>query len=463
MRPAVSSPAGFIAGTARKNTREFIPRIAEAFKRCYHERGRMKASYYTLGCKVNQYETEQIRLGLEKAGFETAASGTGVDVCVINTCSVTSAADGKSRAAIRRAVRANPNALVVVTGCLSELDKNRVEAIEGVGLVVPNADKGSIADIILAAVGGSLPVSGSQPSKPSGVSLRSRTRALVKVQDGCDHFCAYCIVPYARPVMYSRPFDEVLDELRGLGAHGYREVVLAGIRLGAYLSGRRTLADLVLAAAETDGIERVRLSSIEPWEVGGDLTEAMSHPRVCRHLHIPLQSGDDGVLKAMGRPYDSGSYLALVDRIRARVDGIGITTDVIVGFPGETEEAFSNSLSLVRKAGFSRLHVFRYSARKRTRAAAMPGQTDPLTKKRRSDEMLSAGRELIRAFAASQTGRTLQVLVEREAKAVKRLVGYADNYVEVVFPGSAALQGKIVRVRAVGVDEEGRVHGILEQ
>lgn len=453
-------PSAAHCGLRRRGRLSF--RIAGTLGGCYHESVAMKASYHTLGCKVNQYETERIRLSLENAGFETAVFGAPADVCVINTCSVTSTADAKSRAAIRRAVRANPNALIVITGCLSELERDRVEAIEGVGLVVPNADKASAAHRILSALGGSVSARSSQGSADGAVRLRTRTRALVKVQDGCDHFCAYCVVPYARPVMYSRPVEEVLEELRGLAAEGYKEIVLAGIRLGAYRSGRRTLAGLVLAAADIEGIQRIRLSSIEPWEVGDDLIEAMSHPKVCRHLHIPLQSGDDGVLKAMGRPYDSASYLALADRVRARIDGIGITTDVIVGFPGESEKAFSNSVSLVRNVGFSRLHVFRYSARSRTRAAAMPGQVEEEAKKRRSEEMMEAGREVMRGFALSQVGRVLDVLVEREARAFKRLVGYADNYVEAVFAGSASLKGEIVRVRATGVDDENRVCGTLE-
>ncbi len=414
------------------------------------------AAYHTLGCKVNQYETEQIRLAMERAGFETVGFGSVADVYVINTCTVTAVADAKSRAAIRKARRMNPNARVIVTGCLAQLEPDLIAALDNIDLIIPNAEKASVPARIAQSLG-------AQPNLKSSISsIQLRTRALVKVQDGCDHFCAYCIVPYARPGMRSRPVGEVVEELRGLAEAGYREVVLAGIRLGSYNDDGLRLPGLIGLAAEIDGIERIRLSSIEPWEVDAALLDAMQHCKVCRHLHIPLQSGDDAILGSMGRPYDSVGFERLVERVRGRIDGIGVTTDVIVGLPGETNAAFRNTAALVERLGFSRLHVFRYSPRKPTRAAEMPGQVDPATKKARSDELIELGKRGMRTFAESLVGQTVEVLVERELKQVRRLLGYADNYAEVLLAGDPALKGRIVHVRITGVDQDGRARGNAE-
>lgn len=410
------------------------------------------AAYHTLGCKVNQYETEQIRLGMERAGFATVPFSAPADVYIVNTCTVTAVADAKSRAAIRKARRMSPGARIVVTGCFAELEPDQIAALDSIDLIIPNADKHSIADRLALILR-------TQNSEFKTVRIRSRTRALVKVQDGCDHFCAYCVVPYARPVMRSRPIEVVVDELHALAEAGYKEVVLAGIRLGSYSDDGLRLPSLIEQAARIGGIERIRLSSIEPWEADDALLEAMQSPKVCRHLHIPLQSGDDGVLQSMGRPYDAAGYLRLVEKVRERVKGIGVTTDVIVGFPGETDEAFRNTQRLIESAEFSRLHVFRYSPRRRTRAAKMPGQVEPEAKKARSEELIELGRRSVRAFAKSLIGHSLDVLVEREVRSVQRLGGYADNYAEVLFPGDPACKGEIVRVRITGVDRNGRAQG----
>jgi threonylcarbamoyladenosine tRNA methylthiotransferase MtaB len=414
------------------------------------------AAYHTLGCKVNQYETEQIRLAMERAGFATVSFSAPADVYIVNTCSVTAVADSKSRAAIRKVRRLNPAARIVVTGCLAQLEPDDVASLDSVDFIVPNSRKSAIPSLI------GTQLDAERNLKSSIFNLQLRTRALVKVQDGCDHFCAYCIVPYARPGMSSRPVGEVLDELRSLAESGYREVVLAGIRLGSYDHEGLRLPGLIRKAVEIEGIQRIRLSSIEPWEVDDALLDAMQDPKVCRHLHIPLQSGDDSILAAMGRPYDAGYYECLVSRCRERVKGIGITTDVIVGFPGEADPAFQNTADLIQRVGFSRLHVFRYSPRKRTRAASMPGQVDAATKKQRSEHLIGLGRRSAKAFAESLVGRTVEVLVERELRTVKQLMGYADNYAEVVLPGDAGFRGRIVRVRITGVDDSGRALGNAE-
>lgn len=283
---------------------------------------------------------------------------------------------------------------------------------------------------------------------------------MVKVQDGCDQFCSYCIVPHARNRKWSRPVGEVIAEVRALAEFGYKEVVLTGIRLGNYESQisnyelRKGLAELVSSVAAVDGIERIRLSSIEPWEVDDDLLDAMRSPKVCRHLHIPLQSGDDDVLRRMNRPYTAAQYLETVSSVRSSTPGIGITTDVIVGFPGETDEAFGNTRRVIEEAGFSRLHVFRYSPRERTPAASMPDQVPAEVKKQRAENLIELGAAMMRRFVESLVGETLDVLVETQSEQGHHLVGFTDNYVETRIPGDASLRGKIVPVRIAGVDGE---------
>lgn len=418
-------------------------------------------AYNTLGCKVNQYETEKIREKLERAGFTTVPFSSPADAYVINSCSVTGVADSKSRAAIRRAIRQNPHAYVVATGCYVDLEPGLAESMDGIDLLAPTDEKHTIPDRLIAHFGRSqIANQKSQIPRP-----RLRTRAVVKVQDGCDQFCSYCVIPYARSRKWSRPVDEVIGEVEALAARGYKEIVLTGIRLGSYADQRSGLADLVLAVAEVDGVERVRLSSVEQWEITDALLEALGHSKICRHVHVPLQSGDDDVLRQMNRPYTSTAYLGLVRRVRELMPGVGITTDVIVGFPGETDEAFANTCRMIEQASFSRLHVFRYSPRKRTPAGTMPDQVDDRIKKLRADILAEMGRNAARRFAESQVGNILDVLVESRNRAEetgKHLTGFADNYIEVCLSGENSLVGSIVPVEITGVDQDGRAIGRLK-
>jgi threonylcarbamoyladenosine tRNA methylthiotransferase MtaB len=409
------------------------------------------AAYYTLGCKVNQYETEKIRAQLEGIGFATVGFASPADVYIVNSCTVTGSADSKSRRAIRQAVKHNPDAFVIATGCYAELKPTDVAEIEGVDLVVGNDDKDSIAERVLARF------PGLKPNGSSRVQPRTRTRAIVKVQDGCSQFCAYCAVPYARSREWSRPISEVVDEISALAGFGYKEVVLTGIRLGSYSHG---LAGLIEAAAAIDGIERVRLSSIEVWEITDELLGAMAaSPKVCRHLHVPLQSGDAGVLESMRRPYTPQMYAGTVGKARKTLPGLGLTTDVIVGFPGEDTEAFDRSYRFVREVGFSRLHVFRYSARPGTAAVDLPGQVAESDKTARSEMMMARGEELAREFALDLVGKTMPVLAE--SKRTELLSGFTDNYVEVQFAGDNRLRGSIVPVRIDRVGS-GSVEGKIQ-
>ena len=423
------------------------------------------AAYFTLGCKVNQYETEKIREELERLGFSTVNFGSLADVYIVNSCAVTGTADAKSRRAIRQAVRRSPSAFVVATGCYVELEPAAAAGIDGVDLVVGNQEKHLIPERILArfpnlrTLGRDrlqiLPPRGS-PSTASGTCRpRTRTRAIVKVQDGCNQFCAYCTVPYARGRQWSRSLPEVIDEMRALAGFGYKEVVLAGIRLGSYAGG---LPRLVRAASEVEGIERIRLSSIEVWEIDDDLIRAMAEsPKVCRHLHVPLQSGDGRVLGLMRRPYSPEQYAETIQKVRENIPGLGLTTDVMVGFPGESEEAFERSRRFVEEMQFSRLHVFRYSPRPRTEAAGLPDQVPEPEKTRRSRKMMELGIKLQRRFAQRLVGQTVPVLVE--SRRTELLAGFTDNYVEVQFAGSDRLRGRIVPIRLDCAAETGQAFG----
>ncbi len=434
-----------------------------------------KIAYYTLGCKVNQYETEKIRESLEKAGFPTVSFNSSADVYIINTCSVTAIADSKSRSVVRKALVYNPKACIIVTGCYAELEHQSLQEIVGAGVVVENAQKESIVKLVTAKFEQHSIIS-YEHAKPIDTNLpaksrpRSRTRAVVKVQDGCDQYCSYCIIPYARSIRYSRTLSDVIQEIQALARSGYKEIVLTGIRLGSYgqnspgdSQGRVSLPDLIRAAVDIAGIERIRLSSIEPWEVDSALLDVMQSDKVCRHLHIPLQSGDDQILLSMNRPYTTNNYRKTIEQVRRRVPDIGITTDVIVGFPGETERAFDNTRLLVEEIGFSRLHVFRYSARPKTPAASLPGQVPPATRKSRSEALIELGLAGMRGFAASLMGKSAQVLVEKYLPGSNQLVGFTDNYVETRFTGDPSLRGQIVTVRIVAIDQNYAIAQIQER
>ena len=324
-----------------------------------------RVSFFTLGCKVNQYETNSIKAKLKNYGFKCVDIDEAADVVVVNTCSVTSIADSKSRTAIRKAAKLNPNVLIAVTGCYSQLEPTEVEEIDGVWLVIPNEEKDKLPEIIAAKFG-------MQTDIDSHISLpisTSRTRAFVKVQDGCDQFCAYCVIPFARSNKYSRNIEEVISEVEAMANAKYKEVVLTGIRLGSY---EYNLPELISRCAEISKIERIRLSSIEPWEVNDALLDAMQNPKVCRHLHIPLQSGDDFLISQMNRPYTTSQYAEIIKKVRERINDIGISTDVIVGFPGETEFNFNNTKAFIKEMDYfqiTHLQIFTKKTHRSSRNA----------------------------------------------------------------------------------------------
>ncbi len=387
----------------------------------------MRVHVSSLGCKLNQSEMDSLAGQLARAGHEVVVSPTEADLCILNTCAVTHVAAQKSRQALRRLHRENPAAQLLVTGCYAELTPAELADLPGVELVAGNRQKEHLA----ALIGG-----GPTLGQVSGAPLpHTRTRAFVKIQDGCDNACTYCVIHVARGPQRSHPPDRVLAEVRERLAAGHKEIVLTGVHIGAYGHDRDgdmgsdlwTLVARILA--ETDA-PRLRLSSIEPWDLPEQALALWGDPRLCRHLHLPLQSGCDATLRRMNRHYTTAEFAALVAAARAAIPDLAVTTDVIVGFPGESEADFAASLAFVQAMGFSRVHVFPYSLRQGTPAARMEGQVPAPIKAERARAMRAAAAKASRAFRQRFVGRTMTVLWESSRPGDKGLTwsGLTDNY-----------------------------------
>ncbi|MFZ1948408.1 MAG: tRNA (N(6)-L-threonylcarbamoyladenosine(37)-C(2))-methylthiotransferase MtaB [bacterium] len=415
--------------------------------------------FITVGCKLNQFETEQMREAAYRLGYVADSDPLAADVCVVNTCTVTSKSDYRSRQAVRRVLRSNPGALVVVTGCYAQRSPEDLAAIAGVDVVLGNPEKDDIEAYLGLSKQARPLVKTGDPSRANlAGSTRylhgfgTYTRAFVKIQDGCDNRCAYCAVPAARGASRSKQAAEVRAEVETLVGEGYREIVLTGVHLGAYgkdLAPKTSLARLLVALADIDGLARLRLSSVEPTDLTDELIQlaADRSSKVCSHFHVPLQSGDDRVLRRMGRPYDSRFYRGVIDKITGSVSRCGVGADVMVGFPGEDQRAFANTLDLVRDLGLTYLHVFSFSVRPGTPACSLDGQVDPETRSRRSAELRRVGREKGAAFRRSLVGETIDVLILGKADRCGA-TGLAGNYVKVDF--KAALPANtLVRARVV--------------
>ncbi len=396
----------------------------------------MRVRLESLGCRLNTGEMESLAGQLVAAGHRIVGPGDPADLCVLNTCTVTATAARKSRHLLRRLHRENPAAHLVVTGCFSQLDPEAARAT-GARLVVANEDKDRLAEILAehGLLNGAEPLAGADATPFPG--LGGRTRAFVKVQDGCDNRCAFCIVTVARGAGRSRPAEEVLAEIRRLTAAGYREAVLSGVHLGSWgheLGRPRGLEELVRRVLDETEIERLRLSSVEPWDLHEELFGLWENPRLLPHLHLPLQSGSDATLRRMARRTDTAAFAKLVELARTAHPDMAVTTDVMAGFPGETEAEFEASLAFVEAMGFARLHVFRYSVRPGTPAATMPGQVPGPVAAERSRRFHKLGARLERAFQSRFLGRTMEVLWEESEPhgAVHRWSGLTGNYLRVV-------------------------------
>ncbi len=433
-----------------------------------------RVAFHTLGCKVNQYDTEAVAELFSHHGFDVVDFSESADVYIVNTCTVTNMGDRKSRQIIRRAARQNPDAVVVVMGCYAQVSPEEVAGIEGVDLVVGTNERSRIVELVQEFM-----TSGQQLSFVNDVfrsrefedlpitQFNGRTRATIKIQEGCNEFCTYCKIPYARGRSRSRRPESVAAEVNRLEAAGFREVVLTGIHLGAYgrdLEPQQELADLLERLAQGTGLPRIRISSIDPHEITPRFVEVLvDNPSICRHLHVPLQGGHDAVLTAMRRRYTLAEYRRVIEMVKAAVPDIGITTDIIVGFPGESEEHFAHGLDFVEEIGFSRLHVFRYSKRAGTPAAKLPDQVPSVVKQERSHKMIELGNRLATMFHSKFLGRQMSVLFEHPVETGTASVladtdlagkdsgclweGLTDNYIRVVAPADETVSGRIVPVK----------------
>ena len=404
-----------------------------------------KVAFKTLGCRLNQAESEQALEALGARGFDLAHAGETPDVVVINTCTVTRESTASSRRLIRKTAEANPQATVVVTGCYAVAEPEEVRAIPGVDLVVDNDGKDRLAELVTA-----VPKVRRLPLmvRPAPAE-RLRTRVAIKAQTGCDEWCTFCIIPRTRGPLRSYPEEQILDDVRRQVGRGVREVVLTGVHLGKYGDDRGeqdALARLVDRLTAIDGLLRLRLSSVLPVQVTPALVARVrDDPKVCRHLHVPLQAGDDEILAAMHRPYRIAEFLDRVEEAKAEIPGLGLSTDVIVGFPGETSGQFAATMAVVERVGFSK--------RPDTPSATMAGQVDDAEKKARARELIALGNELRRRFHEDHVGRPISVLVESAGDGLAD--GTSDNYIKVRFPGGPELVDRVVDVRGLRADAEG--------
>ncbi len=418
----------------------------------------IKVAISTLGCKVNQYESAGILERLDKGVFLQVPFNTKADCYIINTCTVTSRTDYQSRQLIRRAIRTNPDASVIVTGCYAQVAPQDIARIPGVTFVLGNAEKERIPEIIQHIVKGDPQVLVSDICKArelsgfSPLKFPGHTRAFLKIQDGCNSFCSYCIVPYARGPSMSLPESEVFGKIEMLARSGYKEIVLTGIHLGAYGQDHippSSLFNILERVENNKTVERLRLSSIEITEVTDDVIRLMKKGTViCRHLHIPFQSGDDNILSAMKRNYDSIFFKNRLEEICRAIPDIALGTDVMVGFPSEREEEFNNTLRLIEELPVAYLHVFPYSERPGTVALRLPGRVNEAAKKRRSEILRNVGREKRKTFAERFIGQKLTVLVEdKKDKETGCMKGFSDNYIPVLIRnGNSSLVNSIVNV-----------------
>ena len=410
----------------------------------------------TLGCKVNQFETESMEGLFKQAGYEIVPFEQVADVYVINTCSVTSMSDRKSRQMVRRAQHANPQAIIAVCGCYAQVSPDDVKAIEGVRVVLGTKERAHIVDYVEQAAreaGKVLDEVGDimQTHTFEDIPLYDmpqRTRAFLKIEDGCENFCSYCIIPYARGPVKSRQPAAVRREAEKLVAAGFKEIVLTGIHLGAYgrdLQEDVQLVDACRAVLAVPGLRRLRLGSLESLELSPELFALIREDkRFCPHLHLPLQAGSDGILKAMNRHYDTAEFALLIQHVEQEVPGIAVSTDIIVGFPGETEALFQESLDFVARMNFARMHVFPYSRRAGTPAAARTDQVPEPVKKERVHRMQALAARKSEAFHRQFLGRTMDVLFETTTDGITD--GLTNNYVR-VYTDHPVTSGEIYAVK----------------
>ncbi len=419
-------------------------------------------AFCTLGCKVNQYETEAMITLFKDKGYGIKSFDDICDIYVINTCTVTSTGERKSRQMISRAHKKNPDALIAVVGCYSQVAPEKVKKLPGVSIVIGTKERSRIVELIEQFMRSKEPqvkvndIMKERTYEELWISTyEDKTRAFVKIEEGCTEFCSYCIIPYARGPVRSRSEESITKEVTALAQNGYKEIVLTGIHIGSYGKdlGSKTLLDAVKAASCVDGIRRIRLGSVEPRVLTDEFVSEISQmDKICDHFHVSLQSGCDNTLRRMNRKYSTDEYQAAIARLRAAFPNPAITTDIITGFPGETEADFEQSLEFMKKIAFSEVHVFPYSARDGTKAAVMDNQVEKKVREERARIMIAEAHKLNQKYLSSFVGQRREVLFEREV-ANGEYEGHMTNYIKVRVKYDKNLAHKIENVTLTGVDK----------
>ncbi len=427
-----------------------------------------KIAFKTLGCRLNQYETDALVSDFDKAGFEVVDFKEKADVVVVNTCTVTNQSDQKSRNTISQAARNNEGSVVVVTGCMANNYKEKLEGEEKITYVVENNRKGSILNLVSAHFGGEL----IHPEKLhadvfqfNAVDKSLHTRSAIKIQDGCDNFCTFCIIPSVRGRAVSRPLPQIIENVKDTLANGFKELVITGVNIGRYEWGDKRFEDVVEAILNVEGDFRVRISSLEPDGFTDDILNLFDHPKMTPHLHLCLQSGSDKILLRMRRMYDMARFRHVVEMFRAKYPDFNFTTDIIVGFPDESEEDLQASIDSVKEFGFGHIHTFKYSVRRGTRAERMPNHIPEKVKNDRSAAMREASEDSRDSYLNSFIGKTETVLIEGvDANHIAN--GYGEHYIPVHFKAEGWTKNNFAKVKLLRVEgrgEDARVIGELAE
>ncbi|WP_304507123.1 tRNA (N(6)-L-threonylcarbamoyladenosine(37)-C(2))-methylthiotransferase MtaB [Anaerotignum sp.] len=429
-----------------------------------------KAASYALGCKVNQYESEAIAELFAEKGYEIVGIDEAADVYVINTCTVTNFGDKKSRQLIRKVKRQNENAVVAVVGCYAQTAPQEIMKVEGVNLIIGTKDRGQIVEMVEdynpqnGVENHVSDIMKERVFEPLSIQkLANRTRAYLKIQDGCSQYCSYCIIPYARGPIRSREPKDVLEEVRCLAKNGFKEVVLTGIHVASYGKDRKdtSLLDILRQVHEVEGISRIRFSSIEPNVVTEEFAKTMAElPKVCHHFHLSLQSGCDKTLKEMNRKYDTEKYRQAAAMLRKYLPNVALTTDIIVGFPGETEEDYQESFDFAKEIGFSKIHVFPYSPKRGTPAAERRDQLPNSVKTERSHKLLALSDEMSTGFLDGYVGQSVEVLYEKQVTAGV-YEGHTSNYIKVHGRSEEEITNRIVLTKITHIDEENALGEVI--
>lgn len=429
-----------------------------------------KVASHALGCKVNQYESEAIAELFAQKGYEIVDIDEWADIYIINTCTVTNFGDKKSRQLIRKVKRQNPEAVVAAIGCYAQTAPDEIKNIEGVNLIIGTKGRKDIVDLVetyvpeMGVVSTVGQIAKEREFEHLTISkLADRTRAYLKIQDGCSQFCSYCIIPYARGPIRSRDPEDIMDEVKVLAENGFKEIILTGIHVASYGKDLKgvTLLDVIKRVQEQEGIERIRFSSVEPNIVTEEFASELSKlDKVCDHFHLSLQSGCDRTLKRMNRKYDAAGYERAVEILRKYFPNVAITTDIIAGFPDETDEDFEKSLEFAKKIGFSKIHAFPYSPKRGTPAAVMPNQILNAVKNERTSRLIEASDRMADEFIKSFEGRAMPVLYEREIEH-NIYEGYTTNYIRVLSESSENIKNKIIDTEIVSSEDEKAIGRIL--